>query len=128
MIRDNLANIGFSDNSCCGQRSRYWPNWPVSHQCDHRFKKHQRSRYWPNSRVSQQCDHWFKISQLFSYLQVCIFFGISAASYVGFTQLIINLYNFSYLTLLISAVFNILFCIILAITSMYSGNFLNIRR
>jgi len=66
--------------------------------------------------------------KLFSYLQVCIFFGISAASYVGFTQLIINLYNFSYLTLLISAVFNILFCIILAITSMYFGNFLNIRR
>ena len=66
--------------------------------------------------------------KLFSYLQVCIFFGISAASYVGFTQLIINLYNFSYLTLLISAVFNILFCIILTITSMYSGNFLNIRR
>ncbi len=66
--------------------------------------------------------------KLFSYLQVCIFFGISAASYVGFTQLIINLYNFSYLTLLISAVFNILFCITLSITSMYFGNFLNIRR
>ena len=66
--------------------------------------------------------------KLFSYLQVCIFFGVSAASYVGFTQLIINLYNFSYLTLLISAVFNILFCIILAIASMYSGNFINIRR
>ena len=66
--------------------------------------------------------------KLFSYLQVCIFFGISAASYVGFTQLIINLYNFSYLTLLISAIFNTLFCIIIAISSMYSGNFLNIRR
>ena len=66
--------------------------------------------------------------KLFSYLQVCIFFGISASSYVGFTQLIINLYNFSYLTLLISMVFNILFCIIIAITSIYSGNFLNIRR
>ena len=66
--------------------------------------------------------------KLFSYLQICIFFGIAAASYVGFTQLIINLYNFSYLTLLISAIFNLLFCIIAAISSMYSMNFLNIRR
>tara|TARA_B100001250_G_scaffold33628_1_gene27282 strand:- start:2096 stop:2569 length:474 start_codon:yes stop_codon:yes gene_type:complete len=66
--------------------------------------------------------------KLFSYLQVCIFFGISAASYVGFTQLIINLYNFSYLTLLISSVFNVLFCIIVSISSMYSENFLNIRK
>ena len=66
--------------------------------------------------------------KLFSYLQVCIFFGISAVSYVGFTQLIINLYNFSYLTLLISAVFNILFCIIIVIGSIYTRNFINIRR
>ena len=42
--------------------------------------------------------------KLFSNLQICIFFGLSAASYVGFTQLIINLYNFSYLTLFVSAV------------------------
>ena len=28
--------------------------------------------------------------KLFSYLQICIFFGLSAASYVGFSQLIIN--------------------------------------
>ncbi len=66
--------------------------------------------------------------KLFSYLQVCIFFGISASFYVGFTQLIINLYNFSYLTLLISTIFNILFCIIIAIGSMYTRNFINIRR
>jgi len=66
--------------------------------------------------------------KLFSYLQVCIFFGISASSYVGFTQLIINLYNFSYLTLLISAIFNILFCIIIAIGSIYTPNLINIRR
>ena len=66
--------------------------------------------------------------KLFSNLQICIFFGLSAASYVGFTQLIINLYNFSYLTLLISAIFNILFCITIVISLIYSGNFLNIRR
>ena len=66
--------------------------------------------------------------KLFSNLQICIFFGLSAASYVGFTQLIINLYNFSYLTLLISAIFNILFCIIIAIGSIYTRNLINIRR
>ena len=66
--------------------------------------------------------------KLFSNLQICIFFGLSAASYVGFNQLIINLYNFSYLTLLISAIFNIFFCIIIAISSIYTGNFLNIKR
>ncbi len=66
--------------------------------------------------------------KLFSNLQICIFFGLSAASYVGFTQLIINLYNFSYLTLLISAVFNIFICIFIAVISMYSGNLINIRK
>jgi rod shape-determining protein MreD len=66
--------------------------------------------------------------KLFSNLQICIFFGLSAASYVGFNQLIINLYNFSYLTLLISAVFNIFICIFIAVISMYSGNFINIRK
>ena len=66
--------------------------------------------------------------KLFSNLQICIFFGLSAASYVGFTQLIVNLYNFSYLTLLISAIFNILFCIIIAIGSIYTPNLINIRR
>ena len=66
--------------------------------------------------------------KLFSNLQICIFFGLSAASYVGFTQLIINLYNFSYLTLFVSAVFNIFFCIFIALISMYSGNLINIRK
>ena len=66
--------------------------------------------------------------KLFSNLQICIFFGLSAASYVGFNQLIINLYNFSYLTLLISAVFNIFICIFIAVISMYSGNLINIRK
>ena len=66
--------------------------------------------------------------KLFSNLQICIFFGLSAASYVGFNQLIINLYNFSYLTLLVSAVFNIFICIFIAVISMYSGNLINIRK
>ena len=41
----------------------------------------------------QSYSNKFKI---FSYLQICLFFGLSAAGYVGFTQLVLNLYNFSY--------------------------------
>mgnify|MGYP001283470356 CR=1 FL=1 len=64
----------------------------------------------------QSYSNKFKI---FSYLQICLFFGLSAAGYVGFTQLVLNLYNFSYLTLIISTVFNIVFCFGVAIFSSY---------
>ena len=57
--------------------------------------------------------------KLFSYLQICLFFGFSSTAYVGFTQLLINLYDFSYLTLLISSITNIIFCILIAIVSPY---------
>ena len=64
----------------------------------------------------QSYSNKFKI---FSYLQICLFFGLSAAGYVGFTQLVLNLYNFSYLTLIISTIFNIVFCFGVAIFSSY---------
>ena len=57
--------------------------------------------------------------KLFSYLQICLFFGFSSTAYIGFTQLVINLYDFSYLTLLISSISNIIFCILVAIISTY---------
>ena len=57
--------------------------------------------------------------KLFSYLQICLFFGFSSTAYIGFTQLIINLYDFSYLTLFISSISNIIFCILVAIISAY---------
>ena len=57
--------------------------------------------------------------KLFSYLQVCLFFGFSSTAYIGFTQLVINLYDFSYLTLFISSISNIIFCILVAIISTY---------
>ena len=57
--------------------------------------------------------------KLFSYLQICIFFGACATAYVGFSQIILNLYNFSYLTLFLSAFFNIMFCIFVAFLSVY---------
>ena len=57
--------------------------------------------------------------KLFSYLQICLFFGLSSAAYVGFTQLVINLYNFSYLILFVSAIVNIIFCIMIAAISVY---------
>ena len=57
--------------------------------------------------------------KLFSYLQICLFFGLSSTAYVGFTQLVINLYNFSYLILFVSAIVNIIFCILIAAISIY---------
>ena len=65
--------------------------------------------------------------KIFSYLQVCIFFGLSATAYIGFTQLALNFYNFSYLSLLISSIFNILFCILLAIISSYFPKTINTK-
>ena len=57
--------------------------------------------------------------KLFSYIQVCLFFGFSSTAYIGFTQLVINLYDFSYLTLFISSISNVIFCILIAIISLY---------
>ena len=65
--------------------------------------------------------------KLFSYLQICIFFSISASAYVGFSQIIINLYNFSYMTLLVSSIFNFIFCTLVALLSVYFPNTLNDR-
>ena len=57
--------------------------------------------------------------KLFSYFQICLFFGIISTAYVGFYQLIVNLYNFSYLVLFISLITNILLCISLAFLRIY---------
>tara|TARA_B100001113_G_C20964130_1_gene558748 strand:+ start:319 stop:792 length:474 start_codon:yes stop_codon:yes gene_type:complete len=65
--------------------------------------------------------------KIFSYLQVCIFFGLSATAYIGFTQLALNFYNFSYLLLLISSIFNISFCIFLAFISSYFPKTINTK-
>ena len=69
--------------------------------------------------ASYLIDTYSNTFKLFSYLQICIFFGVSATAYVGFTQIILNLYNFSYITLFISAIFNIFFCIFVAMLSVY---------
>ena len=65
--------------------------------------------------------------KIFSYLQICIFFGLASSAYVGFSQMIINLWNFSYVTLFISSVFNIIFCIFIAISSVYLPYFVKKR-
>ena len=61
--------------------------------------------------------------KLFSYLQICLFFGITSSAYVGFTQMILNLYNFSYIILFTSALFNIVFCILMAMLPIYFPKF-----
>ena len=65
--------------------------------------------------------------KLFSYLQICIFFGLSSSAYVGLSQMIINIWNFSYITLFMSALFNIILCILLAIFSAYLPYFVKRR-
>ena len=65
--------------------------------------------------------------KLFSYLQICIFFGLSSSAYVGLSQMIINIWNFSYITLFMSALFNIILCILLAILSAYLPYFVKRR-
>ena len=65
--------------------------------------------------------------KLFSYLQICLFFGFSSTAYVGFTQLVINLYDFSYLTLFICSITNIIFCILIALIPAYFPKIIRIR-
>jgi len=65
--------------------------------------------------------------KLFSYLQICLFFGLSASTYVGFSQLIINLYDFSYKTLLLSLFANIIFCFFVALVASYFPQKLSIK-
>ena len=67
------------------------------------------------------------VFKLFSYLQICIFFGLSSSAYVGLSQMIINIWNFSYITLFMSALFNIILCILLAILSAYLPYFVKRR-
>ena len=57
--------------------------------------------------------------KLFSYIQICIFFGISTVFYIGFKNLIMNLENFSYLLLFVSFFINILLFLLLSILRYY---------
>ena len=65
--------------------------------------------------------------KLFSYLQICIFFGLSSAAYVGFSQMIINIWDFSYLTLFVSTFLNVFLCIFIAIFSAHLPYFIKRR-
>jgi len=67
------------------------------------------------------------VFKLFSYLQICIFFGLSSSAYVGLSQMIINIWNFSYFTLFMSALFNIILCLSIAILSAYLPYFVKRR-
>ena len=52
--------------------------------------------------------------KLFSYIQICIFFGISTVFYIGFKNLIMNLENFSYLLLFTSLLANVLLFLLIS--------------
>ena len=57
--------------------------------------------------------------KLYSFIQICILFGMSSVFYIGFKNLIINLENFSYLLLLISFLFNTSLFLLLALFRHY---------
>ena len=57
--------------------------------------------------------------KLFSYIQICIFFGISTVFYIGFKNLIMNLENFSYLFLFTSLLANVLLFLLISILRYY---------
>ncbi len=71
------------------------------------------------SLITYVINSYANAFKLFSYLQICFFFGLSSTAYVGFTQLVINLYNFSYKILFVSAIVNIIFCVVIAVISVY---------
>lgn len=53
--------------------------------------------------------------RLFSYFQVCLFFSASSLFFIGFTNLFINIDNFSYLELFVSFIFITVMLVLLAI-------------
>lgn len=57
--------------------------------------------------------------KLFSYIQICIFFGISSIFYVGFKSLIIGIENFSYLVLFVSLLFNTFIFLLISMLRYY---------
>ena len=59
------------------------------------------------------------VFRLFSYLQISIFFGIIASTYVALTHLFLNINNFSYLTLLLTLTGNTIFSFLISIARVY---------
>ncbi len=51
--------------------------------------------------------------KLFSYFQIGIFFGASSVFYIGFSNLFLNIYNFSYQTLMFSFFVNTFLCFLI---------------
>ena len=60
--------------------------------------------------------------KLFSYLQVCIFFGVASLFYIGFSNLFISIENYSYLVLFVSFFFNTVLFLILTASQFYFPN------
>ena len=57
--------------------------------------------------------------KLFSYIQICIFFGISTVFYIGFKNLVMNLENFSYLLLFVSFFINLILFLLFSMLRYY---------
>ena len=54
--------------------------------------------------------------KLFSYLQICIFFGASSVFFIGLSNLFLAIENFSYIILFVSFFFNTSLCFLVALS------------
>jgi hypothetical protein len=58
--------------------------------------------------------------KLFSYLQICIFFGASSVFFIGLSNLFLAIENFSYLILFVSFFFNTGLALLIAMSPIQS--------
>lgn len=78
--------------------------------------------------VTYYINSYVNVFKLFSYLQICLFFGLSSGMYVAVNQIVTNLSNFSYLLLLTSTLVNIILCLMLAVIGVYFPNIFRIKK
>ena len=66
--------------------------------------------------VSYVINSYANTFKLFSYLQVCIFFGAASVFFIGLSNLFLAIENFSYIVLFISFFFNTFLCLLVAVS------------
>ena len=69
--------------------------------------------------ISYVINSYSNTFKLFSYLQVCIFFGAASVFFTGLSNLFLAIENFSYLILFVSFFFNIGLTLLIAMSPIY---------
>lgn len=66
--------------------------------------------------ISYVINSYSNTFKLFSYLQVCIFFGAASVFFTGLSNLFLAIENFSYIILFVSFFFNTSLCFLVALS------------